>query len=64
MLLFLTYYSVQYWTVEDEYVRFSYIIKRNLNFVDKIVFHIFEFHDCNEINNKWEHESYCLLYMI
>jgi hypothetical protein len=62
MLLFLSYYSVQYWTGEDEYITFSYIIKCSL--VDKGVFHILEFHHSNEINNKLEPEYCCLLYMI
>jgi hypothetical protein len=64
MLLFLPYYSVQYWTGEDEYIRFSYIIKCNLNLVDKSVFHILDLPHSNEINNKREPEYYCLLYMI
>jgi hypothetical protein len=41
-----------------------YIIKCSLNFVDKGVVHILELNHSNGINNKWEPEYCCLLYVI
>jgi hypothetical protein len=41
-----------------------YIIECNLNLVNKNLFQILEFHYTTEINNKWNTQYCCLLYMI
>jgi hypothetical protein len=42
---------------------FSYIIKCNLNLVNRSVYQVLEFHYTTEINNRWKPQYYYILYI-